>query len=165
MQTLSKIMRGVAKLEKVIIGICLAVATVVIMYGVLGRQVDFIKHPQWSEEAVRYLMIWITFIGSGICFRRSSHYGIDVIRRIKSPAFQKFVSIFVIAACAIFAILLLVYGGKMTMFTFKTGQLTAALRWPIWLVYLSVPVGGALILIHLVEVFMSEVLGIYTIEE
>ena len=165
MQTLSKIMRGVAKLEKVIIGICLAVATVVIMYGVLGRQVDFIKHPQWSEEAVRYLMIWITFIGSGICFRRSSHYGIDVIRRIKSPAFQKFVSIFVIAACAIFAILLLVYGGKMTMFTFKTGQLTAALRWPIWLVYLSVPVGGALILIHLVEVFMSKVLGIYTIEE
>lgn len=47
----------------------------------------------------------------------------------------------------------------------QAGQLTAALRWPIWLVYLSVPVGGALILIHLVEVFMSEVLGIYTIEE
>ena len=165
MQTLSKVMKGIATLEKVIVGICLGLATVIIMYGVLGRQIDFIKHPQWSEEAVRYLMIWITFVGSGICFRRSSHYGIDVIRRVKGKTFQKFVSIFVIAACAIFALLLLIYGGKMTAFTFKTGQLTAALRWPIWIVYLSVPVGGALILIHLVEVFLSEVLGIYTIEE
>ena len=165
MQTLSKIMRGIAYVEKTLIGICLAVATVVIMYGVLGRQLPFIKHPQWSEEAVRYLMIWITFIGSGICFRRSSHYGIDVIRRINNPIFQKFVSVFVIVACAIFGALLVIYGGRMTMFTFKSGQLTAALHWPIWLVYISVPIGGALIIIHLIEVLLSEVLGIYTIEE
>lgn len=163
MTVLSKFMSWVVKAEKTIIGICLFLATLVIMISVVGRRIG--HAPQWGEEAVRYLMIWITFIGSGVCFRRSSHYGIDVIRRIQSKAFQKVVSILVILACGVFAGMLLYFGGRFTAFTMASNQMTAALRWPIWLVYISVPIGGALIIIHLIEVLLSEVLGVYTIQE
>lgn len=163
MSAYSKIMRAIASVEKVFCALCLMVATVVIMISVVGRRLG--NAPQWAEEAVRYLMIWITFIGSGVCFRRSSHYGVDVIRRVPNKAFQKFISVFVILACAAFAVFLVWIGTRYTLFTLKSHQKSAALLMPIWILYLSVPLGGGLILLHLVEVVLSEVFGIYKIEE
>ena len=163
MKTVSKIMKTVVALEKVFLGAALALATVIIMISVIGRRLG--SAPQWSEEGVRYLMIWITFIGSGLCFRRGNHYGIDVIRRVPGVTFQKFVSLFIILVNGVFGFCLLYYGYRFTAFTMMSKQMTAALRWPIWIVYISVPIGGALVILHLIEVLMSEVLKIYTIEE
>lgn len=160
---MSKIMKGLVKAEKCLIGIFLAAAVIVIMISVVGRRIG--HAPAWSEEAVRYLVIWITFIGSGVCFRRGAHYGVDVIRRVKNEKFQKVISALVLVVSAIFAGFLLYYGAKYTAFTMASGQKTAALGWPIWLVYVSVPIGGALVIIHLIELFLQEVVGIYKIEE
>ena len=163
MKTVSKIMKAVVTLEKYFIGAALALATVVIMIAVVGRRLG--NAPVWSEEVVRYLMIWITFVGSGICFRRNSHYGIDVIRRVPGELFQKFVTLFIILVNAVFAFCLLHYGIRFVSFVMMSGQKTAALFWPIWIVYISVPIGGGLILIHLLENVLSEILHIYNIEE
>ncbi len=163
MTAISKIMRQLVKVEKLVIGVALLLATAVIIFTVISRR--FGVAPQWGEEAVRYLMIWITFIGSGICFRRSSHFGIDIIRRVKNETFQKIVSLFILLSCALFIGLLFYFGLEYVSFTLTSGQKTAALGWPIYLVYLSVPVGAGLTIIHLVELFLSQVLGVYTIEE
>ncbi len=160
---MSKLMKLLVALEKTIIGACLGLAVIVIMVSVIGRRIG--SAPPWAEEVVRYLIIWITFIGSGVCFRRGAHYGVDVIRRVNNPGFQKFIGSFVILVSMVFAALLVVFGGKYTMFAMSSGQKTAALGWPIWIVYISVPIGGVLVILHLIEVFCSEVLGIYTIEE
>ena len=157
---MSKLMKLLVALEKTIIGACLGLAVIVIMISVIGRRIG--SAPPWAEEVVRYLIIWITLIGSG---RRGAHYGVDVIRRVNNPGFQKFIGSFVILVSMVFAALLVVFGGKYTMFAMSSGQKTAALGWPIWIVYISVPIGGVLVILHLIEVFCSEVLGIYTIEE
>src|SRR4029453_16574350 len=34
----------------------------------------------WAEEASRYLMIWLTFIGSGLVLRYGGHVGIDTLQ-------------------------------------------------------------------------------------
>ncbi|MEY8336886.1 TRAP transporter small permease [Lachnospiraceae bacterium 62-35] len=156
-------MKYVVKAEKVILGIFILLATAIIAYNVVARRLGFA--PQWGEEAVRYSMIWITFIGSAVCFRRSAHFGIDVIRRVKSESFQKFVTVFVLASCALFVGFLCWYGWKYTSFAFVSQQKTPALRWPIFLVYMSVPIGGVLTEIHLLEVLCESVLGIYKIQE
>ncbi len=163
MTAISKFMSRLVKVEKTLIGAALLFATAIIMYTVITRRLGFA--PQWGEESVRYLMIWITFIGSGICFRRSSHFGIDIIRRVKNETFQKIVSLLILISCATFIGLLFYYGIQYTAFTVESGQKTAALGWPIYLVYMSVPIGGGLTILHLIELFMSQVLGIYTIEE
>ena len=157
------VMKYVVKLEKTVVGIFIFIATAMITYNVVARRFGFA--PQWGEEAVRYSMIWITFIGSGICFRRSAHFGIDVIRRVPSEAFQKFVTVFVLAACALFVGFLCYYGFEYTSFSFASQQKTPALGWPIFLVYMCVPIGGVLTEIHLIEVFLESVLGVYKIQE
>lgn len=160
---MSKVLKGLVKVEKCLIGIFMAVAVMVIIISVVGRRIG--HAPAWAEEAVRYLVIWITFIGSGVCFRRGAHYGVDVIRRVNSKPFQKFIAAFVLIVSGIFAFSLLYFGAKYTAFTMASGQKTAALGWPVWLVYISVPIGGALVIIHLIEMFLHEVLGVYEIEE
>lgn len=156
-------MRILVKIEKILLGCAMLFATIIIFYAVISRRLG--AAPQWGEEATRYLMIWITFIGSALCFRREAHFGIDVIKRIPNKNFQRIVTIFVWISCLAFAGMLFVFGYQYTKFTFISQQKTAALGWPIWLVYLSVPVGSGLSIIHLVEVFWSRILGHYTIDE
>ena len=156
-------MKYVVKVEKMVIGIFIFLATAMITYNVVARRLGFA--PQWGEEAVRYSMIWITFIGSAICFRRSAHFGIDVIRRVNNKVFQKCVTVFVLAACAVFVGLLCYYGFRYTAFTFASQQKTPALGWPIFLVYMSVPIGGFLTELHLIEVLLESVFGVYKIQE
>ena len=66
---------------------------------------------------------------------------------------------------AVFSGFLLYYGWKYTSFAYFSNQKTPALGWPIFLVYMSVPVGAFLSEVHLLEVFLNDVLGIYKIQE
>lgn len=157
------ILKTIVKVEKVILGCFILLATGIIAYDVIARRLGVA--PSWGEEIVRYMMIWITFLGSALCFRRGAHFGIDVIRRVPGEKFQKFVSLFVILTGAVFSGFLLYYGWKYTSFAYFSNQKTPALGWPIFLVYMSVPVGAFLSEIHLLEVFLNDVLGIYKIQE
>lgn len=160
---MAKIMKTLVKIEKLFIGLLFALSIVVIMISVIGRRLG--NAPTWSEEVVRYCVIWVTFIGSAICFRRQSHFGVDVIKRIKNNYFQKFIEVFVWLCCVFFAVFLVHHGYEFSMFVLKMGQKTAALKMPIAMVYISVPIGGFLISIHLVEVFLDRILNVYKIEE
>lgn len=150
---MSNIATFIVRVEKTMIGCLLMLATATITYNVIARRLGFA--PPWGEEVVRYSMIWITFIGSALCFRRSAHFGIDVIKRVNHPGFQKAVTLFVLGACMIFAGFLFYYGLRYTLFTFSSGQKTPALGWPIFLVYMSVPAGSALTELHLLGALLS----------
>ena len=160
---MSKAMKFLVKLEKIFIGLLFSISIVVIMISVIGRRLG--NAPTWSEEVVRYCIIWVTFIGSAICFRRQSHFGVDVIKKINNKYFQKLIEVFVWVSSVIFAVFLVHRGYDFSMFVLKLGQKTAALKMPIAMVYISVPIGGFLILIHLVEVFLDKILKVYKIEE
>ncbi len=163
MAALSKTMKGLVRVEKAFIGLCLLLSVLAICISVVGRRIG--HAPAWAEEVVRYLVIWITFIGSGVCFRRQIHYGVDVIRRVPNAAFQKFILTFVLVASIMFEVFLIWIGLKYVSFTRGFGQKTPALAAPIWLVYVSVPIGGIIACLHIVEVFLQDVIGVYKIEE
>ena len=163
LNTMSKVMKSLVKIEKIFIGLLFALSIIVIMISVIGRRLG--NAPTWSEEVVRYCIIWVTFIGSAICFRRQSHFGVDIIKRINNKYFQKVIEVFVWLCSVFFAVFLVHHGYEFSMFVLKMGQKTAALKMPIAMVYISVPAGGVLILIHLVEVFLDRILNIYKIEE
>lgn len=163
LKLLSSAMKFLVKIEKFFIGLLFAISIIVIMISVIGRRLG--NAPTWSEEVVRYCIIWVTFIGSAICFRRQSHFGVDVIKKINNKYFQKFIEVFVWLCSIFFAVFLVHHGYEFSMFVLKLGQKTAALKMPIAIVYISVPIGGFLILIHLIEVFLDRILNIYKIEE
>jgi TRAP-type C4-dicarboxylate transport system permease small subunit len=100
----------------------------------------------WVEEASRFLMIWLTFLGAGIVLRYGAHVGIDTLQEKfprQAPALR----------AAIFAVLLVLFatmawlGLRYAMLTW--GQTTPVMQLPFGAVYLALPIGFALMIVHL----------------
>jgi C4-dicarboxylate transporter DctQ subunit len=98
----------------------------------------------WAEEFIRYSMIWISFIGAAVCFRKGIHFGVDLILRVKSKPFVRVVKIFIEIVCLVFCCFLLKYSYDLVVFSRGTGQISPAMQVPLWAVYAVIPVSAAL---------------------
>lgn len=110
---------------------------IVLRYG-------FNKAPSWSEELVRFVFIWLTFIAAGMGVRERIHIGIDVVVNLLPVNLQKLAAAIVNGTIAGFGIFLLATGLEITMGTH--GQPSPALGLPMSYVYASIPVMGLLMI-------------------
>lgn len=149
-------MKWLEKIEENFIGIIMLVVSVVLFANVVLRYV-FNASSTWAEEFIRYAIIWMTFIGAGICFRKGLHPGIDVIFNIFPKSMKRGIKIFVIIISIIFMSFMLKYGYDLLMFSITTGQITPALQVKLYWVYAAIPVGALLSLIHLVRLFITTI--------
>jgi TRAP-type C4-dicarboxylate transport system permease small subunit len=100
----------------------------------------------WTEEASRYAMVWLTFIGAGPVLRYGAHIGIDTLERAL-PRQAWIVRATIFALLAIFFAVMIVVGIRYSILTWA--QTTPVLEIPIGAVYLAMPIGFALMLVHL----------------
>ena len=100
----------------------------------------------WVEEVSRYLMIWLTFLGSGIVLRYGAHVGIDTLQD-RFPRHARVIRILVFVLLLIFFATMVWLGARYATLTW--GQTTPVLGIPIGIVYLAMPVGFALLIVHL----------------
>ena len=133
--------------QRGILGVALIACIVILCFNISLRLIG--SSTSWAEEVIRFIMVWITFISLSIGFRRGTHYGVDIIQRIPSLSFKKCVVLFTLLCATVFSVLLVYYGGRLTLFTIKSGQISTSLQLPMWIVYLAVPLGAALNIIEL----------------
>ena len=100
----------------------------------------------WVEEVSRYLMIWLTFFGAGLVLRYGGHIGIDTLQ----DSFPRQAT----AIRWLIFLLLLGFFGFMVWIgtryaTLTWGQTTPVMQIPVGVVYLAMPVGFALLIVHL----------------
>jgi TRAP-type C4-dicarboxylate transport system permease small subunit len=127
-----------------IIAILVAMATIVFVNVVLRFTTD--RSLLFVEEAARYLMIWLTFLGAGPVLRYGGHLGIDTLQeRLPRQAATIRGAIFAILL-GFFAFMVWV-GVRYALFAW--GQTTPVLGIPIGAVYLAMPIGFALAILHL----------------
>jgi TRAP-type C4-dicarboxylate transport system permease small subunit len=100
----------------------------------------------WAEEASRYTMVWLTFLGAGLVMRYGGHIGIGTLEQL-SPRFAPMIRALIFALLAIFSSVMIVVGIRYAMLTWA--QTTPVLEWPIGAIYLAMPIGSALLLLHL----------------
>jgi len=119
--------------------------TVLTFYQVTMRYV-FKLAPFWSEEIVRFLFIWITFIGAAIGIKEHIHIGIDVLVNIFSKPVQKVINIIVYILISTFGLFLIYFGWPVVVMT--NNQPSPALGIPMSYIYISVPIMGAMIIFY-----------------
>lgn len=100
----------------------------------------------WVEEASRYTMIWLTLVGAGLVLRHGGHIGIDALQQ-KAPRHAAAIRVGIFAVLLGFFALMTVVGLRYAMLTWS--QTTPVLEIPIGAVYLAMPVGFALMIVHL----------------
>ncbi len=100
----------------------------------------------WVEETSRYLMIWLTFLGAGIVLRYGGHIGIETLQERlpgAAPALRAVIFALLLAFFAAMAWL----GTRYALLTWD--QTTPVLQIPIGAVYLAMPIGFGLLMVHL----------------
>jgi TRAP-type C4-dicarboxylate transport system permease small subunit len=101
----------------------------------------------WVEEVSRYLMIWLTFIGAGLVLRYGGHVGIDTLQEAL-PRQAPWIRLAIFVLMLVFFATMLWLGARYSMVTW--GQTTPVMQIPIGAVYLAMPIGFALMIVHLV---------------
>jgi TRAP-type C4-dicarboxylate transport system permease small subunit len=100
----------------------------------------------WVEEASRYAMIWLTFIGAGLVLRYGGHIGIETLHE-RLPRRASLLRGVVVALLLGFFAFMVWIGTRYALATWQ--QTTPVMEIPIGAVYLAVPIGFALLIVHL----------------
>lgn len=139
--------------------ICVLMAAMVInvLWQVFTRFV--LRHPSsFTEEAARYLMIWVGLLGSAYAAGRKSHLALDLITAHLHGARKRGSELFIHVAVLVFALAVMVGGGgRLVWLQLALGQQSAALQVKLGYVYLAVPLAGLFIAFYSV-VFLVETL-------
>ena len=127
-----------------VIGILAAMAAMVFANVVLRYTTD--RSLLWVEETSRYLMIWLTFLGAGLVLRYGAHIGIDTLQDAL-PRHAAAIRAAIFCLLLAFFATMLWLGVRYALLTW--GQTTPVLGIPIGAVYLAMPIGFALLIVHL----------------
>lgn len=119
------------------------VITVLTFYQVVLRY-GFNMTPSWSEELVRFIFVWLTFLAAGMGVRERIHIGIDVVVNLLPKSLQNLAGIAVALIIAGFGVFLLITGVEITEGTHM--QASPALGLPMSYVYAAIPVMGILMI-------------------
>jgi len=109
----------------------------------------------WSEELVRNVIIYSTFIGCSASIKRRSMIRIDATVQIIRPL-RKPLTVFSYLATLVFCGLLIVYGWKMAALQLATNQQTIILQIPLVWLYAILPLTGATMLIRTLQVLYED---------
>jgi C4-dicarboxylate transporter DctQ subunit len=140
---LERFSRGLAFAEEAFIGIGIIVPSFVLFFNVILRYV-FNSGWVWAEEVARYLIVWMVFVGGSCCVRRGVHLAVDAVVIRFSARVQSFIKVIVSAICIAFCAFMVIYGWEICTVLRDTDQITPGLEMPVYLVYLAIPAGGAL---------------------
>ncbi|SFL46015.1 C4-dicarboxylate transporter, DctQ subunit [Gracilibacillus orientalis] len=116
----------------------------------------------WSEETARFLVIWLVLIGSSIAVREKGHATVDALVAFLPSAGKKFFSIFANLAGIVFCLIMILAGSEMVSSVVELGNVTPALGVPMAIPYLTVPVGGGLMLFRFVQMLVVDVKRSYS---
>jgi TRAP-type C4-dicarboxylate transport system permease small subunit len=100
----------------------------------------------WVEEVSRYLMIWLTFIGAGLVLRYGGHIGIDSLQDMYPRAAPALRVVIFVLLLGFFAFMVWI-GARYADRTWT--QTTPVTEVPVGAVYLCIPIGFALLIVHL----------------
>jgi TRAP-type C4-dicarboxylate transport system permease small subunit len=125
--------------------ICLALVTLFTFAQVVARYV--LKSPLlWSQELSSYLFVWLTLLGGAAALRMGAHYGFTLVADRAGAAVRRY--LLLLAAFATLAVCasLAWVGAEWALSARDT---SSALRLPMSVFYLALPVGALLASWHI----------------
>ena len=131
-----------------------AVLIVPVTLQIIARYTALIPSWIWTEEASRFLFIWMVMLGAMIGVREHSHFEVDVWPDLapRPTALLRIVShVFVL----IFALVFIWAGWQFTQFAWNRVSELAEL--PLWLIHMAWPIAGITWVLFLGESFVDNI--------
>lgn len=158
-----KIFKGVDRaflfIEEWSLFAAVAIALFTAMANVILRKTTNDFSLYWSDEVVRKVIFFSTYIGCVAAIRSRSLIRIDALPQML-PIVKKPLTLFSHLAVLVFAAIMVYLGTKMTIMMYQDEYaLTATLRIPEWLFYSVLPLMGIMMFIRTLIVMREDWLG------
>lgn len=145
MELISKIANKINVLAKYLVGLFVAVISIIMGLEVFFRY--FLGFSLfWVDELSRYLFIWIIFIGASIALKENYLTTITFFTDKFSKKLQIYIKLTSYLIISFFLVLILYYGIYFTIFS--RSQISPALNIPMSIPYLAIPIGSLLMILH-----------------
>ncbi len=154
MKIFINVMDKINFLLKVLIGTFTAAALVVMFWQIITRYL-FNAPLSWSDEFVRYLLVWITFVGAALAVRYSKLIKLDFIFNIfnftngKKAIIRSLANILSI----IFCLIILRY--SLEILEIVHAQKSSSMQIPMSIPYLAIPFGTLMMMLNIIVVWME----------
>lgn len=128
-----------------VLGLCAAL-------GIVQVVARYIIHAPlvWSEEVIRFTLIWSVFLGAGIAARKGMLVAVEAVYIVVPPAVARVIEKLSLAISAAFWIVLIVFGWSISGRV--QGMLSGSLELPMSYVYLAIPIGALVALVNTIAV-------------
>lgn len=110
-----------------------------------------LKNPsQWTEELLRYALIWLTMLGVPYAYGKEQHIAIGFITDTFTKKGTLKDKIFIEILILFLSVFVMVAGGTMVAIN-AVGQTSPAMHLPMQFYYIGVPICGVLMIIYSVQ--------------
>lgn len=139
-------------LEEYLCTFLLSVMAFTVLLQVLTRFI-FDMPLRWTEELSIYILAWVSFLGASVGIKRWAHIGVEAFVVLLPQRMQRYAKLLSLALCMVFFFIMFFFGLGIVQKQFTTGQVSPAMRIPMYVAYLSVPIGGGFMLIRSIQLF------------
>lgn len=138
---------------------CMAALIIVILWQVASRYL-LADPSSFTEEAARFLLLWVGLLGSCHAFRTRSHLGLDLLTSKLDRRQSIWAGNFVLTIVILFAFLVLIVGGgRLVWLTLSLKQTSAAMGIPMGYIYSVLPLSGVLFIYYSLNFWQSPVIN------
>ena len=103
------------------------------------------------------MLVWLTFLGASVAYRRRVHPGVDVLSSRMPPWMKRAAAVAVhLISIGLFCVMI-VFGYRFAHFV--RFQISPALYMPKWILFSIIPVSGAILTLHGVAFLLAELTG------
>ena len=149
---MKKIIDGYHRILTWLMVASVAILLVPVTMQIIARFTHLIPAYIWTEEASRFLFIWMVMLGAMIAIREGTHFEVDVWPELgpRANALLKIVSaVFVL----VFALVFVWWGIAFTKFGWNQTSEIADL--PMWTIFIAWPMAGFTWVLFLGESFLG----------
>ena len=100
----------------------------------------------WSEELSRYLLVWGTFFGATLAYKRGNHIAVTFIIDFFPTRLRVWFNVFTYLLSLAFFVIVAQQG--LNMITMQVFQVSPALQMPMRYVYWSIPLSCGIMILH-----------------
>lgn len=105
-----------------------------------------LRNPStFTDELLRYVLIWASMIGSGYCFYRDEHLALDLVKDRVSGIFKVILTVFIEVAIVFFVGYVFIFGGA--KIAGSATNASSVMRIPFTILYAILPISGVFIII------------------
>lgn len=132
--------------------ICALLLAVIILIGAANVFCRYVMNDSltWAEEAMRFLCIWMVFIGSSLTIRVDGHVSIDLLQSVLKNTKVKLV-LYVVTRLVAASFLVVLLPASIVLVQKMGNSYSSAVGIPYSIVYLSFPVGAVSMLLSFIS--------------